>query len=117
MGNPRENHGPAQAPHHRRLVIDDPCKRASPLNIRPIQSSGPDDNALSEAAVAGYIAKYATKAAETSGTLDRRVTHHDLTRTWPQSAYANGPTCSASEAIRRQRPCLTERRRPERSCS
>ncbi|MFC0866314.1 replication initiator [Sphaerimonospora cavernae] len=35
---------------------------------------------LSEQAVAGYVAKYATKAAESAGTLDRRVRSHDLAR-------------------------------------
>ncbi|MFI9843986.1 replication initiator [Nonomuraea sp. NPDC051941] len=39
------------------------------LDIRPITLSGD----LTEQAVAGYIAKYATKAAECVGTLDRRI--------------------------------------------
>jgi hypothetical protein len=39
------------------------------LDIRPITASGD----LTEQAVAGYVAKYATKAAECVGTLDRRV--------------------------------------------
>ncbi|MET8004404.1 replication initiator [Nonomuraea glycinis] len=65
------------------------------IDIRPIQSAGPDDNTLTEAAVAGYIAKYATKAAETSGTLDRRVTHHDLTR-----LHTHGVTDHAARLIR-----------------
>ncbi|MFE3452343.1 replication initiator [Nonomuraea sp. NPDC059194] len=63
------------------------------VDVRPIQADGLD--ALSEAAVAGYIAKYATKAAETSGTLDRRVTHHDLTR-----LHAQGVTDHAARLIR-----------------
>ncbi|KAB8184536.1 hypothetical protein FH610_015675 [Microbispora catharanthi] len=37
-----------------------------------------DGHHLSGRAVATYVAKYATKAAETSGTLDRRVKPHDL---------------------------------------
>ncbi|MFB4279137.1 replication initiator [Nonomuraea sp. MTCD27] len=41
------------------------------------------DGKMTEEKVAGYIAKYATKAAETSGTLDRPLTHatiHQLAR-------------------------------------
>ncbi|MFL6053321.1 MAG: replication initiator, partial [Actinoallomurus sp.] len=38
-------------------------------NIRPITTDGD----VTEQAVAGYVAKYATKAAECVGTLDRRV--------------------------------------------
>ncbi|WP_436996039.1 replication initiator protein RepSA [Streptomyces sp. enrichment culture] len=42
------------------------------LDIRPIRAfeAGTD---ISEQAVASYVAKYATKAAETTGTLDRRI--------------------------------------------
>ncbi|GGT00676.1 replication initiation protein [Planobispora rosea] len=50
------------------------------VDVRHIETAGPDGVALSEAAVAGYVAKYATKAAETSGTLDRRIRHSDLAR-------------------------------------
>jgi hypothetical protein len=39
------------------------------LDIRPITASGE----LTEQAVAGYVAKYATKAAECVGTIDRRI--------------------------------------------
>jgi hypothetical protein len=39
------------------------------VDIRPITAEGE----VTEQAVAGYIAKYATKAAETVGTLDRRI--------------------------------------------
>ncbi|WP_018653810.1 replication initiator [Actinomadura flavalba] len=39
------------------------------LDIRPIATTG----ALTDRAVAGYVAKYATKAAECVGTLDRRI--------------------------------------------
>jgi hypothetical protein len=39
------------------------------INIRPITASAD----LTEQAVAGYVAKYATKAAECVGTLDRRI--------------------------------------------
>ncbi|GLV51344.1 replication initiation protein [Thermobispora bispora] len=46
------------------------------LDIQPISLGGE----LTDEAVAGYIAKYATKAAECVGTLDRRITSaEDLT--------------------------------------
>ncbi|MFD9487739.1 replication initiator protein RepSA [Streptomyces sp. NPDC059991] len=44
----------------------------SQLDVRPITAI--DNGAeLTEQAVASYVAKYATKAAETTGTLDRRI--------------------------------------------
>jgi hypothetical protein len=43
------------------------------LDIRPVTPTGE----LSDTKVAGYVAKYATKAAECTGTLDRRVTPAD----------------------------------------
>jgi hypothetical protein len=43
---------------------------------------------LTERAVAGYIAKYATKAAECVGTLDRRVRPTDDLETLPVSDHA-----------------------------
>jgi hypothetical protein len=42
------------------------------LDIRPIKAFG-DGEEVTEQAVAAYVAKYATKAAETTGTLDRRI--------------------------------------------
>ncbi|MCH6161430.1 replication initiator protein RepSA [Streptomyces marispadix] len=42
------------------------------LDIRPVRAFG-DGSELTEQAVAAYVAKYATKAAETTGTLDRRI--------------------------------------------
>ncbi|MGP3930467.1 replication initiator [Nonomuraea sp. KM88] len=50
---------------------------------------------LSEQAVAAYIAKYATKSAETSGTLDRRIQPHDLAR-----LHEHGATQHAARLIR-----------------
>ncbi|MCO5967927.1 hypothetical protein NDW01_05905 [Actinoallomurus sp. WRP6H-15] len=41
----------------------------SQVDVRPITTTGE----LTDQAVAGYIAKYATKAAECVGTLDRRI--------------------------------------------
>ncbi|MCH6159968.1 replication initiator protein RepSA [Streptomyces marispadix] len=42
------------------------------LDIRPVRAFG-DGSELTEQAVASYVAKYATKAAENTGTLDRRI--------------------------------------------
>ncbi|THA25777.1 replication initiation protein [Streptomyces sp. RKND-216] len=42
------------------------------LDVRPVKAFG-DGSELTEQAVASYIAKYSTKAAETTGTLDRRI--------------------------------------------
>ncbi len=47
--------------------------RGGQLDIRPVTSAGE----LTDTTVAGYVAKYATKAAECTGTLDRRVTPAD----------------------------------------
>ncbi|MFC6368013.1 replication initiator [Nonomuraea thailandensis] len=46
-----------------------PLRWGDQLDIRPITLDGD----LTDQAVAGYIAKYATKAAECVGTLDRRI--------------------------------------------
>ncbi|MFF4399383.1 replication initiator protein RepSA [Streptomyces sp. NPDC001480] len=42
------------------------------LDVRPVKAFG-DGTDLTEQAVASYVAKYATKAAENTGTLDRRI--------------------------------------------
>ncbi|MGD6744882.1 replication initiator protein RepSA [Streptomyces sp. BH106] len=42
------------------------------LDIQEIKAFG-DGSEITEAAVASYVAKYATKAAETTGTVDRRI--------------------------------------------
>ncbi|WP_406355421.1 replication initiator protein RepSA [Streptomyces sp. NBC_00658] len=42
------------------------------LDIRPVKAFG-DGTDITEQAVASYVAKYATKAAETTGTLDRPI--------------------------------------------
>ncbi|MDX2595905.1 MULTISPECIES: replication initiator protein RepSA [Streptomyces] len=42
------------------------------LDVRPIRAFG-DGAEITEQAVASYVAKYATKAAETTGTVDRRI--------------------------------------------
>jgi hypothetical protein len=43
------------------------------LDIRPILTAGVGDGELTDQKVAGYLSKYATKAAENTGTLDRPV--------------------------------------------
>lgn len=53
-------------------VANQTLRWGAQLDIRPITMSGD----LTEQAVAAYIAKYATKAAECVGTLDRRI--HNL---------------------------------------
>ncbi|WP_328633482.1 replication initiator protein RepSA [Streptomyces sp. NBC_00356] len=42
------------------------------LDVRPIKAFG-DGSEITEQAVASYVAKYATKAAENTGTVDRRI--------------------------------------------
>ncbi|RFU82763.1 replication initiation protein [Streptomyces triticagri] len=54
---------------------DEPCRPfrwGQQLDIRPIQAFG-DGSDITEQAVASYVAKYATKAAENTGTLDHRI--------------------------------------------
>ncbi|MEU9618143.1 replication initiator protein RepSA [Streptomyces sp. NPDC048155] len=56
-------------------VGDQPLRRlrwGTQLDIRPVKAFG-DGSDITEQAVASYIAKYATKAAESTGSLDRRV--------------------------------------------
>ncbi len=54
------------------------------LDIRSVTPAGE----LTDTAVAGYVAKYATKAAECTGTLDRRVTPADHLDELPVSDHA-----------------------------
>jgi hypothetical protein len=56
----------------------------SQVDIRPITTSGE----LTDQAVAGYIAKYATKAAECVGTLDRRLRPTDDLADLPVTGHA-----------------------------
>lgn len=53
-------------------------------DVRPITSTGE----LTDQAVAGYIAKYATKAAECVGTLDRRIRPTDHLTDLPVTTHA-----------------------------
>jgi hypothetical protein len=54
------------------------------LDTRPITTSGE----LTDAKVSAYVAKYATKAAECTGTLDRRITPAALLDTLPIRDHA-----------------------------
>jgi hypothetical protein len=54
------------------------------LDIRPVTQ----DSELTDNAVAGYVAKYATKAAECTGTLDRRIEQTDRLDELPVSPHA-----------------------------
>ncbi|MFF4242300.1 replication initiator [Actinomadura geliboluensis] len=56
----------------------------SQIDVRSITTSGE----LTDTAVAGYIAKYATKAAECVGTLDRRIRPTDDLADLPVSGHA-----------------------------
>ncbi|MHA6762108.1 replication initiator [Streptacidiphilus sp. PAMC 29251] len=50
------------------------------VDVRPIKAFG-DGSAITEQAVASYVAKYATKSAEATESVDRRITErHDLSR-------------------------------------
>jgi len=54
------------------------------LDIRPVTASGD----VTDTKVAGYVAKYATKAAECTGTLDRRLTSADRIADLPVREHA-----------------------------
>ena len=58
---------PAAGPHLARAL-----HWGTQLDVRPIKAFGAGTD-LTEQAVASYVAKYATKAAENTGTVDRRV--------------------------------------------
>ncbi|MEW2469300.1 replication initiator protein RepSA [Streptomyces sp. NPDC046994] len=59
---------------------DQPCRPfqwGRQLDIRPIRAFG-DGSDITEQAVASYVAKYATKAAESTGSLDRRIGNREV---------------------------------------
>ncbi|AVH96257.1 replication initiation protein [Streptomyces sp. WAC00288] len=59
---------------------DQPLRRfqwGRQLDIRPVKAFG-DGLDITEQAVAAYVAKYATKAAETTGSLDRRIGNREV---------------------------------------
>lgn len=62
------------------------------VDVRTVTSSG----TLTQQAVAGYIAKYATRAAECVGTLDRRL---DPAEDWPRCRSLRTPGGSSANAF------------------
>jgi hypothetical protein len=61
-------------------VGDQPCRPfrwGRQLDIRPVKAFG-DGSDITEQAVASYVAKYATKAAESTGSLDRRIGNREV---------------------------------------
>ncbi|MFI2370363.1 replication initiator protein RepSA [Streptomyces sp. NPDC018833] len=54
-----------------------PFRWGSQLDIRPVKAFG-DGSDITEQAVASYVAKYATKAAESTGSLDRRIGNREV---------------------------------------
>ncbi|MHC3820047.1 replication initiator protein RepSA [Streptomyces sp. DT9] len=67
----RHNYTSVSAP----AVDDQPARTfrwGTQLDVRPVVAFG-DGSDVTEQAVASYVAKYATKAAENTGTLDRRI--------------------------------------------
>ncbi|MFH8365569.1 replication initiator [Streptomyces sp. NPDC018031] len=54
----------------------------SQVDVRPVAGLGTEDR-LTSSAVAGYIAKYATKGAESAGAMDRRIQHASDLATLP----------------------------------
>ncbi|MFJ5217256.1 replication initiator protein RepSA [Streptomyces sp. NPDC088354] len=69
------------AAHHGYTSVSVPAAGGQPartfrwgtqLDVRPVKAFG-DGSDITEQAVASYVAKYATKAAENTGTLDRRI--------------------------------------------
>ncbi|UYQ61899.1 replication initiator protein RepSA [Streptomyces peucetius] len=59
---------------------DQPCRPfrwGRQLDIRPVKAFG-DGSDITEKAVASYVAKYATKAAESTGSLDRRIGNREV---------------------------------------
>jgi hypothetical protein len=74
------------------------------LDTRPITTTGE----LTEGKVAAYVAKYATKAAECTGTLDRRITPADQLDALPIREHARR---HIAECIRLSKlPCLEDLR-------
>ena len=63
------------------------------LDIRPVTAYGD----VTDTKVAAYVAKYATKAAEYTGTLDRRLTPADRIADLPVREHARRPYGPADE--------------------
>jgi hypothetical protein len=54
-----------------------PFRWGTQLDIRPVKAFG-DGSDITEQAVASYVAKYATKSAESTGSLDRRIGNREV---------------------------------------
>jgi hypothetical protein len=82
------------------------------LDTRPITAT----EELTDSRVAAYVAKYATKAAECTGTLDRRVTRQTGWPTFPSATTpaASSPNASASASSQAWKGCGL---RPGHTCS
>lgn len=71
-----------------------PIRWGKQLDLRPIETAG--DNGWTDAKVARYIAKYATKGAEAAGTVDRplrTIAHLDRMRSLTNHARRMIKTC------------------------
>ena len=82
------------------------------LDTRPVTTTGE----LTDSKVAAYVAKYATKAAECTGTLDRRSPRPTSSPTCPSATTpaATSPNACAWPSSRRSRTCTWP---PGRTCS
>ncbi|KWX01999.1 Uncharacterized protein LI90_3034 [Carbonactinospora thermoautotrophica] len=67
------------------------------LDVRPLTALGAGD--LTPERIAGYIAKYATKAAEAAGTLDRPIRPRHLHRVKTVERTPDGVTARVTEFI------------------
>ncbi|MFD1547740.1 replication initiator [Nonomuraea guangzhouensis] len=70
-------HSAARAVHLSAPELGQPTRElvwGDQLDVKHIDTADSGNDDMTEVKVAGYIAKYATKAAESSGTLDRPVT-------------------------------------------
>ena len=81
--------------------------------IRPAAADGE----LTDNAIAGYIAKYATKAAECTGTLDRRVTPPTTSTTCPSRRTPGGSSPKPCASARCPTSNTLPHRRSGRTCS
>ncbi len=62
-----------ELPHSPLLAGRGPVTWGDQLDLRPIVAAEHGEGTLSDGQVAGYVAKYATKGAEASGTVDRTI--------------------------------------------
>jgi hypothetical protein len=65
------------------------------LDLRPVTDDGIDGHTLSDGQVAGYLAKYATKGAEASGTADRPLACRACVGTGRETSNNESGACRA----------------------